>query len=309
MGLFALSPFFLEAAPRLADRGEPVNLGKVGAGEGPAWSPKGELFFTGANRIMRRAADGSVHVFREPSGGANGLLFDGEGRLVTCEAGNRRVTRTEPDGTITVLADKFENQRFNSPNDLAIDSLGRIYFTDPRYGNRDTMETRDSGGKLVEAIYRIDSPGKVFRITTHEVNRPNGILVSPGDRYLFVADNNNNTAGGARKLWRFDLKSDGTVNTASRKLIFDWLDARGPDGFKMDRQGRLFIAAGVNKANQYETIDKFKGGVYVLNPDGKLLDFIAIPVDEVTNCAFGGADGKTLFITAGGTLWSVKIGK
>jgi gluconolactonase len=164
----------------------------------------------------------------------------------------------------------------------------------------------DAAGKQVEGVYRIDAPGKVTRIITHELDRPNGLLVSAGDRYLYVADNNNNTQGGARKLWRFDLKKDGTIDAASKKLIFDWGTARGPDGFKMDRQGRLYVAAGLNKASPFETIDKYKAGLYVLSPEGKLLEFVAVPTDETTNVAFGGADLKTLYITSGGSLYSIR---
>jgi gluconolactonase len=286
---------------------KPKNEGAVGAGEGPAWN-SGSLYFTGGNRITRRDPSGTVQIFREPSGGANGLLFDAQKRLVVCESRNRRITRTEPGGEITVLADGYEGHRFNSPNDLTIDSKGRIYFSDPRYGRRDDMEMRDGEGRLVEGVYRIDAPGKVSRVISHEVERPNGVLVSPGDEFLYVADNNNNNVGGARKLWRFRLKPDGAIEAASRKLIFDWRNARGPDGFKMDPQGRLYVAAGLNKANPpFEAADKFKGGVYILSPEGTLLDFVPIPLDEVTNCAFGGPDLKTLFITAGGTLWSIRV--
>jgi gluconolactonase len=279
------------------------------AGEGPAWNPKtGSLYFVGGGRTSRLTQDGNVEVVRQPNGGSNGLLFDRQGRLVACEAGARRVTRREADGTITVLADSYQGKKFNSPNDLTIDSQGRIYFTDPRYGNRDTMEMRDSDGKLVEGVYRIDAPGKVQRIIAHEADRPNGVLVSPDDKHLFVADNNNNTVGGARKLWRFDLQADGTIDPASRKLVFDWKTGRGPDGIKIDRENRLHVAAGLNKANPpFETTDEFKGGVYVLSYEGKLLDFIAVPRDEVTNCAFGGPGLRTLYVTAGGTLWSVPV--
>jgi gluconolactonase len=225
-----------------------------------------------------------------------------------CESQGRRITRPERDGSITVMADQFEGHRFNSPNDLTMDSKGRIYFSDPRYGRRETMEMTDAQGKLVEGVYRIDAPGKVARIITHEADRPNGVLVSPGDQYLYVADNNNNNVGAARKLWRFNLKADGSIDAASRRLIFDWENGRGPDGVKMDRKGRLFVAAGLNKPHlPAETADKFKGGVYILSPEGKLLEFVPIPNDEVTNCAFGGEDLKTLFITAGGTLWSVGV--
>ena len=308
LGFAILLGWSASAQPILAPGAKPTRLGDVGAGEGPAWSSDGSLYFTGHNRIMRRTADGQVKVFREPSGNANGLLIDPEGRLIACEASNRRVTRTERDGSITVLADSFDGHRFNQPNDLTIDSRGRIYFSDPRYGSREGMEMVDAQGRTVEGVYRIAGPGKVSRVITHEIDRANGVLVSPGDEFLYVADNNNNTQGVTRALFRFNLRPDGSIDPQSRKLIFDWGDGRGPDGIKMDQLGRLYVAGGLTKPNPpYETADKFKGGVYVLSPAGKLLEFIPVPVDEVTNCAFGGTDLKTLFITAGGTLWSVPV--
>ena len=332
LGGFSLTRTAFAAENSPIARGEkPKQLNTTRAGEGPAWhAPSFDLYFTGGDRITRFDATGASHVFREPSGGANGLLFDHQGRLVVCEAANRRVTRTEADGAITVLADSYpltrpsgtpspsegkrnrvrgsRRMKFNSPNDLTIDSKGRIYFTDPRYGPRDTMELRDEKGNLVEGVYRIDAPGKVQRITGTGVERPNGIIVSPGDKHLFVADNNNNTIGGARKLWRFELNPDGTVKPHSRKLIFDWKTSRGPDGFKMDRNNRLFVAAGLNRANPpFETVEPYKAGIYILSSEGELLDFIPVPMDEVTNCAFGGEDLKTLYVTAGSTLWSIRV--
>jgi gluconolactonase len=191
---------------------------------------------------------------------------------------------------------------------LTIDSRGRIYFSDPCYGDRGRMEMTDEQGRKVEGVYRIDPDGKVTRIITHEVDRPNGLVVTPDDRRLFVADNNNTDVGGARKLWRFDLREDGTVDFATRTLIYDWKTTRGPDGMKLDRAGRLFVAAGLNRTNPpAETQEKPTAGVYVFSPEGKLLQFIPIPRDECTNCAFGGDDLKTLFVTAGGTLWSVQV--
>src|SRR5215472_14950792 len=173
-------------APRITT-GSPKFEGEMSAGEGPSWDPAGYLYFVGGNRITRRDMAGKVEIYRAPAGGANGTLIDSERRLLVCEALARRVTRTERDGSITVLADRYEGKRFNSPNDLSIDSKGRVYFTDPRYGRRDSMEMD------VEAVYRIDAPGKVTRLTTaKDVDRPNGILVSPDDKYLYVADNNNN---------------------------------------------------------------------------------------------------------------------
>jgi gluconolactonase len=210
------------------------------------------------------------------------------------------VTRTEKDGSITLLADRFEGKRFNSPNDLGMDSKGRIYFTDPRYGPRDNMELN------IEGVYRIESPGKVTRILCDGAERPNGILISPDDRYLYIADNNNNTHGGSRKLLRYTLDSNGDVQPGSRKVIFDWKDGRGPDGMKMDAAGRIYVAAGTNKATEYETT-RFKAGCYILSPSSRLIDFIPTSPDECCNCAFGGKAGKTLFITSGGHLWSVPL--
>lgn len=291
----------------LAPGAAPQQVDVTGAGEGPAWHPSGDLYFSGGNRITRLDSAGVAHIYRSPSGGSNGLLFDQQKRLVTCEGRNRRVTRTEPDGTITVLTDGYQGRRYNAPNDVTIDSKGRIYFSDPRYGSRDGMEIRDASGRAVEGVYRIDAPGQVSRIITHEADRPNGVLVTPDDKYLFVADNNNNVVGGARKLLRFDLQPDGTVDAASRKIVFDWQTGRGPDGMAIDRSGRLYVAAGLNKPHPpAETAAKFKGGVYIFSAAGKWIAFVPIPRDEVTNCTFGGPDLKTLYITGGGTLWRIR---
>ncbi len=286
---------------------KPVMLQDRGAGEGPAWHPELGLLTSGDGHIMRRSLDGQMSIYLKDAG-TNGLLFDREGRLLMCEPVRRCVSRLEKDGTRTVLADRIDGKRFNQPNDLTVDSQGRIYFSDPRYGDRSDMEIADAAGRKIEGVYRIDTDGRVSRIITHEVDRPNGLIVTPDDRYLFVADNNNNTVGGAHKLWRFDLRADGTVDFASQKLIHDWKSTRGPDGMKLDTQGRLFVAAGLNAQNPpYETHEQPTAGVYVFSSEGKLLEFIAIPRDECTNCAFGGPDLKTLYVTAGGTLWSMQV--
>ncbi|MEQ1853841.1 MAG: SMP-30/gluconolactonase/LRE family protein, partial [Chthoniobacteraceae bacterium] len=268
----------------------------------------GSLYFTDGRHINRMDSRGRTTVFRGAAAAhaTNGLMFDAQGRLIACESKGRRVTRTEQDGTITVLADRFQGKRFNSPNDLAMDSHGRIHFTDPRYGSRAGMEIRDARGREVEGVYRIDAPGRVTRIVLPGIERPNGILVSPRDEFLYVCDNNNNSRGGARKLVRFDLRPDGTVNPTSRRVIFDWKNGRGPDGMKMDQAGRIYVAAGVNKRNEYET-DHFKAGCYLLSPSGRLIDFVPTAPDEACNCAFGGRDMRTLFITSGNHLWSVPV--
>ena len=309
--LLLISFIAVSVVPSVADdsileAGAKPVLVAEGAGEGPAWHPELGVLFSGHGGTGRMDRNGKVSMYRAKSG-TNGLLFDRKGGLVCCEARARRVTRVVGD-TPVVLTDQFEGMKYNQPNDLTIDSKGRIYFSDPRYGDRKSMELKDADGKLVEGVYRIDPDGKVTRVITHEADRPNGLLVTPDDKYLFVADNNNNEVGGARKLWRFDLQPDGSVKHGSRKLVFDWETGRGPDGMAIDTRGYLFVAGGLNKPHPpAETADKFKGGVYVFSPAGKLVLFIPIPRDEVTNCAFGDDDLKSLYITGGGTLWKVRV--
>jgi sugar lactone lactonase YvrE len=275
-------------------------------GEGPAWHPELGVLSSGNNHINQLTRDGKSRIYRKDAG-TNGLLFDTKGGLLACDSEARRMVRYEADGSVTVLTDRFEGKRYNTPNDLTLDLKGRLYFSDPRYGDRTGMEQFDEHGKTVEGVYRVDPDGKVTRVIGREVERANGVLVSAGDRFLYVADNNNNTDGGARKLWCFDLKADGSVDLASKKLLYDWGKGRGPDGLKQDQKGRLYVAAGLNKPNPpFEPVADVKGGIYVLDPEGKRLAFLPVPTDEVTNCAFGSDDLKTLYITGGGTLYSIR---
>lgn len=283
----------------------PVMLQETGAGEGPVWHPQLGLLTSGEGNINLRTPNGQSSIHRRAAG-SNGLLIDRSKRLVICEPVLRRVTRVEADGTLTVLAESFDGHKFNQPNDLTLDSQNRLYFTDPCYGDRSAMEMLDPNGRPVEGVYRIDPDGRVERILTHEVDRPNGIAVTADDRLLFVADNNN-SEGGARRLWRFNLLPNGRPDLATQTLIHDWKTTRGPDGMKLDAAGRLYVAAGLNRPNPpHESADQPTAGVYVFSPTGKLLEFIPIPRDETTNCAFGEPDLKTLFVTAGGTLWSIR---
>lgn len=297
---------FAEGEAIFADAKLKVEAEDGSGGEGPAWHPELGVLSSGNGHISRLGRDGKKTIQRKDAG-TNGLLFDARGRLLACEPKLRRVTRTELDGTLTVLTDNYQGKRYNQPNDLTVDSEGRIYFTDPRYGSRDDMQIRDDKGQTIEGVYRIDLDGKVTRIIGRELERPNGILVSADDRYLFVADNNNNTRGGSRKLFRFNLNKDGTVDLASRKVLHDWGNGRGPDGLKQDQKGRLYVAGGLNTpAPPFEPATDKKGGIYVFDQEGKLLTFLPVPRDEVTNCAFGGDDLRTLYITGGGTLYSIR---
>lgn len=284
---------------------EPVLLQESGAGEGPVWKSSLGLLTSGEGNINLRTPEGQTSVYIR-NAGSNGLMFDREGRLVICEPVRRRVSRIEADGSTTVLAETFDGKRFNQPNDLTLDSKNRLYFTDPRYGDRAGMEMKDDEGREIEGVYRIDPDGRVVRIISQEVDRPNGLAITADDRFLYVADNNN-SQGGARKLWRFHLRPDGEIDRATQTLIHDWKTTRGPDGMKLDAEGRLYVAAGLNVANPpHETANTPTAGVYVFSPEGLLLQFVSIPRDETTNCAFGGDDGRTLFVTSGGTLWSLR---
>lgn len=315
LGLMILSGQCTLAQGVLDGQQRVTALGQVAFTEGPVWHPDGSVYFSDVenNRIMRRTPDGVIRVFRNPSGRANGLVFDLQGRLLACEGsregGNRRVTRTEQDGSITVLTDRYDGKRFNSPNDISVDQRGYVFFTDPRYGDRTDMELFDGQGKAIEGVYRIDPQGKVERILTHEVQRPNGIAVSPDDQYLFVADNANDDQGASRKLWRFELTPARDIVAGSQRVLFDWGSERGPDGMAIDRAGRLYVTAGLNyPAPPHETADRYKAAVYVISSlTGELLETIPVPMDMITNCAFGGNDLKTLFITSGHNLWSIPV--
>ncbi len=287
-------------------------LGIVAFTEGPAYHADGSVYFSDVeNDRILRSSNGQISVFRHPAGRANGLLFDHQGRLLACEGaapgGRRRVTRTEPDGTLTVLAERYQGHRLNSPNDLTIDSHGRIYFSDPRYGDREDLEQRDAQGLPVEAVYRIDPGGQLARILgPGEVTRPNGLAVSPDDRWLYVIDNDNSRPDGDRKVWSFALSPEGQVVPGSRRAVYDFGPGRGGDGLEVDRAGRLYVAAGTNLASEQETV-AHPAGVYVLSPEGQQLGFIPVSEDMCTNCAFGGPDFQTLFITAGHKLWSARL--
>lgn len=281
--------------------------------EGPAVDADGCVYFSDIlnNRILRRAADGTLSTFREPSHRTNGQTFDRQGRLLHCEGaefgpgGGRRVTRTDlRTGKYEVLTDRTELPdgrvvRYNAPNDICVDGRDRVYFTDPCYGDRSAMEMD------IEGVYRIDPDGRVTRIIEQPaIDRPNGVAVTQDGRTLYVVDSCP-TPGGNRKVWSFDLDDAG--NASNQRLVYDFAPGRGGDGMRLDAEGRLYVAAGIFvPRGPHETAD-VPPGVYVLTPQGELLGRIPVYEDLITNCAFGGDDGRTLYITAGKTLYQTRV--
>src|SRR5262249_12954590 len=211
--------------------------------EGPCLGPDGCIYFSDiGNRIMKfDPAANKTTVVRDPSGRSNGMKFDREGRLVACEGastgGNRRISITEKDGTVKTLADSFMGKRFNSPNDLTLDSKGRVYFTDPRYVGSEKRELDH------ESVYRVDPDGTVTRIIG-DVQKPNGIVVSADQKTVYVADSNSAPTGN-RFLLAYPLKDDGTVGLA--KKLHDFGDDRGIDGMTVTAEGHVVATAGAGK--------------------------------------------------------------
>jgi gluconolactonase len=270
--------------------------------EGPVADRDGNVYFTELvfQRIMKLDPKGVLSIYREPSNNANGLLIDPEGRLIACEGASSQrmgvpqkfkpqVTRTDlRTGTIEILADNYEGKPFVGPNDVTIDGKGRLYFTDLPGG----------------AVYRVDAPGRVTRVlAAPDIQRPNGIQVSPDDRTLYVIEANQ-AEGGARMIRAFDLNVDGT--TGRMRVHYNFYPGRSADGMSIDTEGNLYASAGMGQLRgTSETLDT-KTGVHVISPQGKLLKFIPIPEDYITNNAFGGPDMKTLYVTAGKTLYKLR---
>ncbi len=270
--------------------------------EGPTLDREGNVYFSDIinQRIMKLSKDGVLSTYRENSNVANGLLIDPQGRLIACEGGDferpgvklkgkPRVSRTDlKTGKIEVLADNYKGNPFEGPNDVTIDGKGRLYFTDLPGA----------------AVYRIDAPGRLARIlASPDVQRPNGIQISPDDKKLYLVEANQ-AQGGARMIRSYDLQPDGTVR--NMKVHYNFSPGRSADGMSIDTQGNLYASAGMNQLRgTSETLDN-KAGVYVISPEGKLLQFIPIPEDLITNNAFGGPDMKTLYVTAGKTLYKLR---
>jgi gluconolactonase len=277
--------------------------------EGPAADAFGNVFFSDIwnNRILKfDSKSGETTVWRADSGRTNGLLFDPQGRLLACEGnefgpgGRRRITRTDMQtGAIEVLTDRFDGAQYNAPNDIACRRNGQIFFTDPCYGDRATMQMEH------ESVYRIDPDGAVTRaITQPQIQRPNGIALSPDEKTLYVVDSCP-VVGGNRKIWAFDLSPEGVPG--AQRVVFDFAPGRGGDGMTVDSQGHLYIAAGISRPRGPHETAEVLPGIYIVTPAGELRGRIPIIEDVLTNVTFGGDDLKTLYITAGKTLFTVRV--
>lgn len=255
--------------------------------EGPLWNTAaGYLLFSDipANQIKRWRPDTGITIFRSPSGSSNGLTYDKQGRLIACEHGNRRVSRTEADGTIIPVAAHYNGQRLNSPNDVVVKSDGSIYFTDPPYGIMDD-DGEIKGQELgFQGVYRLSADCRTLTLLADDFDRPNGLCFSPDESILYVDDT------ARMHIRAFDLQSDGTLGNG--RIFAEESGENGvPDGMKVDVRGNLYATG--------------PGGVWIFDPSGKHLGIIKIP--EITaNLAWGGRDWKSLFITASASIYRVE---
>lgn len=265
-----------------------VKLERVATGfeftEGPIWFTQEKyLLFSDipGNKIWKLAPDGQAIAFRDPSYNSNGLTLDKQGRLITCEHGTRRVTRTENDGSITVLADKFQGKKLNSPNDVIVKSDGSIYFSDPPYGIQPEQQEQP-----IQGVYRLSPDGRELSVVADDFIKPNGLAFSPDETKLYIDDSER------RHIRVFDVQSDGTLGRA--RIFYDMkVDKPGlPDGMKVDVKGHIYCAGG--------------GGIWVFDPQGNHLGTIVTP-EVPTNCAWGDEDLQTLYITAGSSIYKIRV--
>ena len=264
--------------------------------EGPAWFAPGRYLVWSDipnNRMLRYDdTDGSVSVFRRPSNNANGNTLDNDGRLVTCEHLTRRVTRTEIDGSITVIADRWQGKRLNSPNDVIVRSDGSVWFTDPDYGILSDYEGERAESEIGAChVFRADpQTGEVVQVAD-DFAKPNGLAFSPDEKHLYIADTGvSHDPDGPRHIRRFAVADDGRTLTGS--IIFAECTAGLFDGFRFDSQGRLWTSAA--------------DGVHCYDPDGTLIGKILIP-ETVANLTFGGAKRNRLFICGTTSLYAVYL--
>ncbi|MFF0286789.1 SMP-30/gluconolactonase/LRE family protein [Streptomyces sp. NPDC005262] len=237
------------------------------------------------DRILRwDEATGTVGVFRTPAGHSNGNTLDRQGRLVTCEQGNRRVTRTEPDGTVTVLADRYAGKRLNSPNDSVVRSDGTIWFSDPDFGITSDYEGHRAESEIGGCnVYRIDPATGDVHLAADGFEGPNGVILSPDEQRLYVSDSR------TARIHMFDIREDGTLS--DEKVFAEGQGNVHFDNIRFDDEGRLWAAA-------------LDDSVHCYHPDGTLIGRLRVP-EPVSNIAFGGPKNNRLFITATTSLYSL----
>ena len=263
--------------------------------EGPAYFPAGRYLIWSDipnDRMLRYdETSGAVSVFRNPSGYSNGNTVDRQGRLISCEHGHRRVSRTEHDGTITVIASHYQGKRLNSPNDVVVQSDGTIWFTDPAYGiNSDYEGHKDESEIGACHVYRVDPHSGEIKIVADDFVRPNGIAFSPDERRLYVADTGaTHVKDGPRHIRVFDVSDNGRLSGGK---VFATLTAGLFDGMRLDEAGRIWTSAG--------------DGVHCYDPDGTLLGKILVP-EAVANVVFGGVKRNRLYICATTSLYAIML--
>jgi len=264
--------------------------------EGPVWTSRdgGYLVFSNipASRILKWSPDDGLSTFRSPSNNTNGNTRDPQGRLVSCEHSARRVTRTEEDGTVAVLADRYQGKRLNSPNDVVVTDGGRVYFTDPPYGI-----PKDQKQELEKSyVFRLDPESHELKAVAEDLDRPNGLAFSPDEKRLYVAD-----SGKPHDVRVYDVGPDGGLSNGH---LFSTIDKGNPDGIRVDEDGRLWSSAA--------------DGVQVFAADGHLIGKLLTPSlpnpkdaskplpQSPANLAFGGAEYRTLFITGRNSLFRIE---
>ena len=265
--------------------------------EGPVWVGDGRYVLWSDipnDRIMKWEEEtGAVSIFRKPSNHANGNTRDRQGRLVTCEHGGRRVTRTEYDGSITVIVDSYKGKRLNSPNDVVVKSDGTIWFTDPPFGILGTYEGHKADPESPLNVYRVDpSTGEVTAVAEN-LRGPNGLAFSPDEKILYVVESR---AAPNRLLLAFDVV-DGGKALANKRTFID-AGPGTPDGFRVDVDGNLWCGWGMGKPD----LD----GVMIFSPTGKPIGRIALP-ERCANVAFGGRNRDRLFMAASKSLYSIYV--
>ena len=269
--------------------------------EGPVWFGDGRYLLVSDipnNRILRwDDTTGTASVWRSPSNNANGHARDRQGRLIGCEHLARRITRTEYDGSITVLADRFEGKRLNSPNDIVCARDGSIWFTDPLFGILGKWEGEPAESETPMAVYRLPPDGAKLQRVIDDLNAPNGLAFSPDEKVLYVVESR---ATPHRKVWAYDAGVNGAL---SGKRLF--ADAKGPgayDGIKVDVTGHVWCGFGSSSGEGFDELD----GVRVYSPQGKAVAQIHLP-ERCANLCFGGAKNNRLFMAASHSVYALYV--